>query len=84
METTEARKTLDFSKEKTQNITLAELEATYKENDVYGKPLGGIYHSDLINGISDMARNAGLEVEMGDMFAVNISCPAIAISYSQQ
>ena len=71
METTEARKTLDFSKEKTQNITLAELEATYKENDVYGRPLGGIYHSDLINGISDMAREAGLEVEMGDMFAVN-------------
>ena len=71
METTEARKTLDFSKEKTQNITLAELEATYKENDVYGKPLGGIYHSDLINGISDIAREAGLEVEMGDMFAVN-------------
>ena len=71
METTEARKTLDFSKEKVQTITLAELEATYKENDVYGRPLGGIYHSDLINGISDMARNAGLEVEMGDMFAVN-------------
>ena len=71
METTEARKTLDFSKEKVQTITLAELEATYKENDVYGRPLGGIYHSDLINGIFDMARNAGLEVEMGDMFAVN-------------
>ena len=71
METSETRKTLDFSKEKTQNITLAELEATYKENDVYGRPLGGIYHSDLINGISDMAREAGLEVEMGDMFAVN-------------
>ena len=71
METTESRKTFDFSKEKTQNITLAELEATYKENDVYGRPLGGIYHSDLINGISDIARSAGLEVEMGDMFAVN-------------
>ena len=71
METTEARKTLDFSREKVQTITLAELEATYKENDVYGRPLGGIYHSDLINGISDMAREAGLEVEMGDMFAVN-------------
>ena len=71
METTESRKTFDFSKEKTQNITLAELEATYKENDVYGKPLGGIYHSDLINGISDIAREAGLEVEIGDMFAVN-------------
>ena len=71
METTEARKTMDFSKEKVQTITLAELEATYKENDVYGRPLGGIYHSDLINGISDMAREAGLEVEMGDMFAVN-------------
>ena len=62
METTESRKTFDFSKEKTQNITLAELEATYKENDVYGRPLGGIYHSDLINGISDIAREAGLEV----------------------
>ena len=71
METTEARKTFDFSKEKVQTITLPELEATYKENDVYGRPLGGIYHSDLINGISDIARGAGLEVEMGDMFAVN-------------
>ena len=71
METVETRKTLDFSKEKVQTITLAELEATYKENDVYGRPLGGIYHSDLINGISDIARSAGLEVEMGDMFAVN-------------
>ena len=71
MEITETRKTFDFSKEKVQTITLAELEATYKENDVHGRPLGGIYHSDLINGISNMARNAGLEVEMGDMFAVN-------------
>ena len=71
METTETRKTFDFSKEKVQTITLPELEATYKENDVFGHPLGGIYHSDLINGISDMAREAGLEVEMGDMFAVN-------------
>ena len=71
METKELRKTFDFSKDKVQTITLAELEATYKENDVYGRPLGGIYHSDLINGISNMARNAGLEVEMGDMFAVN-------------
>lgn len=71
MDISETRKTFDFSKEKVQTITLAELEATYKENDVYGRPLGGIYHSDLINGISDMARNAGLEVEMGDMFAVN-------------
>ena len=71
MDTTETRKTFDFSKEKVQTITLAELEATYKENDVYGRPLGGIYHSDLINGISDMARRAGLEVELGDLFAVN-------------
>ena len=71
MEITETRKTFDFSKEKVQTITLAELEATYKENDVYGRPLGGIYHSDLINGISDMARRAGLEVELGDLFAVN-------------
>ena len=71
MNTMETKTTFDFSKEKVQTITLAELEATYKENDVYGRPLGGIYHSDLINGISNMARNAGLEVEMGDMFAVN-------------
>ena len=71
MDISETRTTFDFSKEKVQTITLPELEATYKENDVYGRPLGGIYHSDLINGISDMARNAGLEVEMGDMFAVN-------------
>ena len=52
METTEARKTLDFSKEKVQTITLAELEATYKENDVYGRPLGGIYHSRRTDAIA--------------------------------
>ena len=57
-----------FNQKKYECLTL---EATYKENDVYGRPLGGIYHSDLINGISDMACNAGLEVEIGDMFAVN-------------
>ena len=82
MESTELRTTFDFSKEKVQTITLAELEATYKENDVYGRPLGGIYHSDLINGISNMARNAGLAVEMGDMFAVNnLDCkrPGVAL-----
>lgn len=36
-------KFFDFEKAKTQAITLDQLGRTYRENDVYGNPLKGIY-----------------------------------------
>lgn len=70
MENTNLQSTLlDFEKEKVQVLTLDQLSRTYKENDVYGKPLRGIYHSDLIRQVSDMAQNKGYNVDIYDLFA---------------
>ena len=37
-------RTLDFTKEKVQVLTLEELEQSYHENHVDGTPVNGIYH----------------------------------------
>lgn len=60
---------LDFEKEKTQMLTIDQLGRTYKENDVYGNPLRGIYHYDLLNKVSDLAKEQGFKTEFYDLFA---------------
>lgn len=60
---------LDFEKEKTQTLTLNQLGRTYKENDVYGNPLRGIYHYDLLNKVADLAKEQGFKTEVYDLFA---------------
>lgn len=45
---------LDFETSKVQILTIDQLERTEKENDVYGKPLKGIYHFDLIHKVEDV------------------------------
>lgn len=62
---------LDFEKEKVQSINLETLERTFKENDIYGKPLRGIYHFELIRRMVEEAQNIGYDVEVYDMFAAN-------------
>lgn len=68
-ETLEEDKFFDFEKEKTQQITLNQLERTYRENDVYGNPLKGIYHYDLFNSVISECEELGYNVEVYDMFA---------------
>lgn len=51
METTLNNKFFDFEKAKVQTLSLDQLARTHKENDIYGKPLRGIYHYDLLNQI---------------------------------
>ena len=60
---------LDFEKEKVQAITLPQLEKTHKENDICGRPLKGIYHYELIEGVLDSAKAHGYDTEVYDMFA---------------
>lgn len=54
METTLNNKFFDFEKAKVQTLSLDQLARTHKENDIYGKPLRGIYHYDLLNQIIGM------------------------------
>ena len=68
-ETLDEDKLFDFEKEKTQQITLNQLKRTYRENDVYGNPLKGIYHYDLFNRVISECEELGYNVEVYDMFA---------------
>lgn len=69
METTLENKFFDFEKAKVQTLNLEQLERTHKENDVYGKPLRGIYHYDLLNQIIGMCNEQNYNVEVYDLFA---------------
>lgn len=64
-------KFLDFEKAKVQMINLDQLSRTHKENDVYNKPLKGIYHYELIKNIIAMCEEQHYNVEVYDMFAAH-------------
>lgn len=68
-ETINEGKFFDFDKSKVQTLDLAQLERTHKENDVYGNPIKGVYHFQLINQIIDLCREQSFDVEVYDLFA---------------
>lgn len=59
----------DFDEAKVQILTLDQLERTHKENDIYGKPVYGIYHYALIGEVLNMAAQSGYNAEVYDLFA---------------
>lgn len=59
----------DFEKEKVQTLGLNQLELTHKENDVYGNPLRGVYHYQLINEMMLLAKQQNMDFEVYDLFA---------------
>jgi len=44
--------TLNFREEKVQTLTIDQLKRTHREDDVYGKPLRGIYHYQMIEEVA--------------------------------
>lgn len=64
-------KTLNFEEDKIQALDLETLQATYKENDVFGKPLRDIYHFSAINKVIDLCHENGLKYEIQDIFAAD-------------
>lgn len=62
---------LNFEQQKIQEIDFQTLKQTYKENDVYGNPLRGIYHYQVINEILDRCDRYRLTYNIQDMFAAN-------------
>lgn len=69
METTLENKLFDFDKAKVQTLSLEQLERTHKENDVYGQPLRGIYHFQLLQTLIEACEENGYNVEVYDLFA---------------
>lgn len=67
--TLEGRAFLDFEKNKVQTLTLDQLRRTHRENDVYGNPLKGVYHHQLVENIASMCGSHNFDVEIYDMFA---------------
>lgn len=64
-----ANRFFDFEKERVQTLTMEQLEVTHKENDIYGNPLRGIYHYQLINELMGLAHQQNLDIEVWDLFA---------------
>lgn len=68
-ETTLENKLFDFDKARVQTLSLDQLERTHKENDVYGQPLRGIYHFQLLQTLMQACEQNGYNVEVYDLFA---------------
>lgn len=64
-------KELDFSVEKIQNLTLQQLERTYRETYCDGTPVGVFHHSDLINQILDIFGKVSNDVDIINITAIN-------------
>ena len=65
------KRQLDFSKNKTQELTLEDLEKTYIEDYPNGQPVGGIYHYALIQAILEKLKAAGLKPEVQQITAAD-------------
>lgn len=68
-EIAQATELLDFQEAKVQTLTLSQLKRTHEENDIFGKPLKGIYHYQAIEKCQEIAMNHGLQLQIEEIFA---------------
>lgn len=59
----------DFTANTIEQMTLDTLRRTYKENDIYGAPLKGIYHYQVIERMEEICRRHNLNYEVEEIFA---------------
>ena len=62
---------LNFIDNKTQTLSLEELELTYKEDYPNGLPMGGIYHCVLIRSVIAMLEKYGLKCDEPEIVAAD-------------
>ena len=62
---------LNFIYNKTQTLSLEELELTYKEDYPNGLPMGGIYHCVLIRSVMAMLEKYGLKCDEPEIVAAD-------------
>ena len=63
----------DFKANTIEQMNLDTLRRTYKENDIYGAPLKGIYHYQVIERMEEICRRNNLNYEVEEIFAAQNS-----------
>ncbi len=59
----------DFKMNNIETMTLDTLRRTHKEDDVYGNPVKGIYHYEVIQRMADLCEKHSLNYEVEEIFA---------------
>lgn len=59
----------DFQNNNVEVMTLDTLRRTHKENDIYGNPVKGIYHYEVIEQMTDICKKYNLNYEVEEIFA---------------
>ena len=63
------RTQFNFTANNIETMNLNTLRRTYKENDIYGAPLKGIYHYQAIERVEELCRRNNLNYEVEEIFA---------------
>lgn len=58
-----------FSVNNIETMSLDTLRRTHKENDIYGQPVKGIYHYEVIQRMADLCEKHNLNYEVEEIFA---------------
>lgn len=75
-------KAFDFEKNAVERMSLQTLKRTHKENDIYGQPVRGIYHYQVIDKITQICDKYNLNYEVEEIFAAqnkNKNMPGVVI-----
>ena len=59
----------NFSVNNIETMSLDTLRRTHKENDIYGQPVKGIYHYEVIQRMADLCEKHNLNNEVEEIFA---------------
>ena len=59
----------NFSVNNIETMSLDTLRRTHKENDIYGQPVKGIYHYEVIQRMVDLCEKHNLNYEVEEIFA---------------
>lgn len=65
----EKQQQFDFQKNGIEVMDFLTLQRTYKENDIYGNPIRGIYHYQAIQRMMDICERHNLNYEVEEIFA---------------
>ena len=77
----------DFQNNGIEVMDLETLQRTYKENDIYGNPVRGIYHYQVIQRMTDICRRHNLNYEVEEIFAAqnkNRILPQVEQTYGEK
>ena len=73
-----APRQFDFKANTIEQMSLDTLRRTHKENDIYGKPVKGIYHFEVIDRFAEMCQRHNLNYEIEEIFAAQNGNPSRA------